>query len=270
MPPANPARPPKPRSPGGPAADGPQAPALRGPAVAVMARSPSGARAPKTRLADALPDEEDRRRLYTAFLTDVVSACRKVAGTTLRIAYTPDGGPFGFAPAGVARGELLAQRGVSLGDRERGVFEDLFRDGFSPVVVTGSDLPGLPAARIREALDRLATPPDRAVLGPAPDGGYYLLGLARPGTGRSVPDLFTGVRWSSPRTRADTVAAAARCGLPVELLDPWRDVDDATDLAELRITLAGGGAARAPATARVLQALATARRFRDAGPWNSG
>ena len=242
------------------AADGPEAPAPRGPAVVVMARSPRGARAPKTRLAGVLTDVEDRRRLYAAFLTDVVSACRTVAGTTVRVAYTPDGGPLGFAPAGIAGGELMPQRGTSLGDRERGVFEDLFRSGFSPVVVIGSDLPGLPAGRIGEAIDRLAAARDTAVLGPTPDGGYYLLGLARPGTGRAVPDLFTGIRWSSARTRADTVAAAERCGLQVVLLDPWRDVDDAADLAELRITLAGPGAGRAPATASVLQDLAARNR----------
>ena len=242
------------------AADSPEAPAPRGPAVVVMARSPRGARAPKTRLAGVLTDVEDRRRLYAAFLTDVVSACRTVAGTTVRVAYTPDGGPLGFAPVGIAGGELMPQRGASLGDRERGVFEDLFRSGFSPVVVIGSDLPGLPAARIGEAIDRLAAARDTAVLGPTPDGGYYLLGLARPGTGRAVPDLFTGIRWSSARTRADTVAAAERCGLQVVLLDPWRDVDDAADLAELRITLAGPGSGRAPATASVLQDLAARNR----------
>lgn len=233
--------------------------APRGPAVVVMARSPIGARAPKTRLAGVLPDVEDRRRLYAAFLTDVVSACRTAAAAAsaaVRVAYTPDGGPLGFAPAGVADGELLPQRGAGLGDRERGVFEDLFRGGFSPVVMIGSDLPGLPATRIGEALDRLAAAPGTAVLGPTPDGGYYLLGLARPGTGHPVPDLFTGVRWSGPRTRADTVAAAERCGLRVELLAPWRDVDDAADLAELRATLAGAGAGRAPATASVLRELA--------------
>ena len=227
----------------------------RGAAVVVMARSPSRGRAPKSRLTGVLPDEEDRRRLYAAFLTDVVAACRTVEGTTLRVAYTPDGGPHGFAPAGVATGELMPQRGDGLGERERGLFEDLFRDGFSPVAVIGSDLPGLPPARIREALARLAAERDTVVLGPSADGGYYLIGLARPRTGDAVPDLFTGIRWSSAWTRADTVAAAEGCGLRVELLDAWRDVDDTADLAALRAALAGGGAG-APATAAVLDELA--------------
>ena len=239
-----------------PAGDGADAPEPRGAAIVVMARSPSGARAPKTRLAGVLPSELDRRQLYTAFLTDVVSACRVVEGATLRVAYTPDGGPHGFAPAGIADRELMPQRGANLGDRERGVFEDLFRDGFSPVVLIGSDLPGLPAERIGEALGRLAARRDTVVLGPTADGGYYLIGLVRPRAGDPVPELFMDIRWSTAWTRADTVAAAERCGLQVGLLDPWRDVDDADDLARLRAALAGGGAGRAPATAARLRELA--------------
>ena len=239
-----------------PAGDGADAPVPRGAAIVVMARSPSGARAPKTRLAGVLPNQLDRRQLYTAFLTDVVSACRAVEGATLRVAYTPDGGPHGFAPAGIADRELMPQRGAGLGDRERGVFEDLFRDGFSPVVLIGSDLPGLPAKRIGEALGRLAAGRDTVVLGPTADGGYYLIGLVRPRAGDPVPELFTDIRWSTAWTRADTVAAAERCGLQVGLLDPWRDVDDADDLTRLRAALAGGGAGGAPATAALLRELA--------------
>ena len=253
--PTNPIRRPRPPARAG-AAGGRDAPRPRGAAVVVMARSPCGGRAPKTRLAGALPDEEGRRKLYAAFLTDVVAACRAVEGAVLRVAYTPDGGRRGFAAAGVGDGELMPQRGTGLGDRERGVFEDLFRNGFSPVVVIGSDLPGLPPERIRGALARLAARRDAVVLGPAGDGGYYLIGLVRPRPGDPVPDLFSGIRWSSAWTRADTVAAARRCGLGVELLEPWRDVDDAADLAALRTMLAGDGAGRAPATAAVLRTLA--------------
>ena len=243
--------------PGPETADDADVPAPRGAVVVVMARSPIGGRAPKSRLAGVLPDERDRRRLYTAFLTDVVSTCRTVEGATLRVAYTPDGGPHGFAPAGVADGELMPQRGAGLGNRERGVFEDLFRGGFSPVVLIGSDLPGLPAERMGEALARLDAAPDTVVLGPASDGGYYLIGLDRPGAGNPVPDLFTGVRWSSAWTRADTVAAARRCGAARRAagrVERYRRRGG--PLGRLRTALAGGGAGRAPATAALLRELA--------------
>ena len=226
----------------------------RGAAVVVLARSPEGARAPKTRLADALPDERHRRRLYAAFLADVVTGCGKVDGVTVRVAYTEDGGTGGFKEAGVADDQLLPQRGADLGDRERSVFERLFRDGFSPVVMIGSDLPTLPAARVVEALDHLRVSEDRVVLGPAHDGGYYLVGLAARSGDTPVPDLFTGIRWSSEWALADTVAAAHRCGLSVHLLGDWYDVDDQTGLTRLRAELATeDGARRAPTTARVLE-----------------
>ena len=228
----------------------------RGAAVVVMARSPEGARPPKTRLAAVLPDEQHRRRLYTAFLTDVVAGCGGVDGVTVRVAYTKDGGTGGFNEAGLADDQLMPQRGADLGDRERGVFEDLFRDGFSPVVMIGSDLPTLPPARVVEALERLRASDDRVVLGPADDGGYYLIGLVARTADTPVPDLFTGIRWSTEWARADTVAAATRCGLRVNLLGNWYDVDDEAGLTRLRAELATpAGASRAPATARVLRDL---------------
>ena len=226
--------------------------ATRGAAVVVMARSPDGLRPPKTRLAGVLPDEHDRRRLYAACLADVVAGCGTIDGVTLRVAYTEDGGTGGFDTAGVAEDQLMPQRGTDLGDRERGVFVDLFRDGFSPVVMVGSDLPTLPAQRVVDALDRLRAS-DRVVLGPANDGGYYLIGLAARTGVAAVPDLFTGIRWSTEWARADTVRAADRCGLTVDLLGDLYDVDDAASLTRLRGELATqDGARRAPATKRVL------------------
>ena len=227
--------------------------ATRGAAVVVMARSPDGARAPKTRLAGVLPDEHDRRRLYAAFLADIVASCGMVDGVTVRVAYTEDGGSGGFNKAGVAADQLMPQHGADLGHRERGIFEDLFREGFSQVVMIGSDLPTLPREHVVEAFDRLRASDDRVVLGPANDGGYYLIGLAARTGNESVPDLFTGIRWSTEWARADTVAAAARCGLAVDLLGDWYDVDDETGLTRVRTELATeDGARRAPSTKRVL------------------
>ena len=227
--------------------------ATRGAVVVVMARSPEGIRPPKTRLAGALPDEQARRRLYAAFLVDVVADCRTIDGVSVRVAYTEDGGTSGFDRAGVAEDQLMPQRGADLGERERGVFEDLFRDGFSPVVLIGSDLPTLPAERVVEALDRLRAADNRVVLGPANDGGYYLIGLAARSGDAAVPDLFTGIRWSTEWARADTVQAADRSGLTVDLLGDWYDVDDEAGLTRLRAELASqDGARRAPATKRVL------------------
>lgn len=228
----------------------------RGAAVVVMARSPLGARAPKSRLSGVLPKEADRRRLAAGFLEDVLSTCRSIDEAHLYVAYTVDGGTDGFDAVGATPDQLLPQRGDNLGDRERGVFEDLFGSGFSPVVMLGADLPTLPATQIQAAIDHLQADQNQVVLGPSEDGGYFLIGLARSTPGTAVPDLFSNIRWSTEWTYADTVDAAERCGLSVKRLPTWYDVDDATGLARLRAELATvSGRRQAPATTRICKEL---------------
>jgi rSAM/selenodomain-associated transferase 1 len=227
-----------------------------GAVIAVMTRSPQDPQGPKTRLANMFPLQENRRRLHTAFLTDIISTCRTLTGITLRVAYTVEGGTSGFRRVGVTDDQLIPQRGCDLGERERGIFEDLFSAGFSPVILIGSDLPNLPARRITEAINQLREHGDRVVLGPTVDGGYYLIGLATTHSQQPVPNLFAGIRWSDASTLTDTIAAARRCGLTVDLLESWRDIDNEDDLIWLRKKLTNQDhALRAPATKRILEEL---------------
>jgi hypothetical protein len=105
------------------------------------------------------------------------------------------------------------------------------------IVVIGSDTPHLPPERLTQALDAL----DRAdlVLGPAEDGGYYLIALRR-----FSPAIFEGVEWGSPRVLEQTRQAAARAGFSVELLAPFFDLDHWADLERLR-TCSGAPRTRA-------------------------
>ena len=144
-------------------------------AVVIMARAPFGGDPPKTRLAPAIPDGETRRRLYAAFLQDTVRSCRSLEGTSLRVAHTPDGGTDVFSALGIADKELVVQRGDNLGDREEGVFADLFAEGFTRVIMVGSDVPTLPVDHVRQAIDAVNS--QTVVLGPTTDGGYYLMAL---------------------------------------------------------------------------------------------
>ncbi len=94
-----------------------------------------------------------------------------------------------------------------------------------PVIIIGADIPGLTAHHIAGGFRLLGR--HDAVLGPAPDGGYWMIGLRR--GGRAVPArLFSGVRWSSPDALADTVASLAP--LDVGFAATLRDVDEAADL----------------------------------------
>ena len=230
-------------------------PESRDVAIAIMARSPAAGPAQiKTRLASSVRTESDRLALYTAFLADTIRAGRTVAGVTLRVAYTPEGGRDGFAALGVSDDELTPQRGANLGERERYLFEDLFVAGFSKVVVLGSDVPTLPVSHLSDAVARLGASPPSVVLGPSEDGGYYLIALSAAAPGGPVPDLFTNVRWGTASALDDTVRAAHTAGLRVELLPGWYDVDDEQGMARLRADIADPRqAARAAQTAAVLR-----------------
>jgi rSAM/selenodomain-associated transferase 1 len=120
---------------------------------------------------------------------------------------------------------FLAQRGATLGERMRNGASDLLARGFGCVVLVGADLPTLPAAYIVDALERLTQPRESLVLGPAEDGGYYLIGLTH-----VHDELFDGIPWGTPDVLRRTREAAAGLRLTVELLPIWYDVDLPSDL----------------------------------------
>lgn len=210
--------------------------------VAVMTRLPSAAgvdaptdvEGPKTRLIPVLPARHDREALQRAMLADVLAAARAVPGAIVRVAVPPGGDLQTMADLGVAPAHLLVQRGDTLGERERGVFGDLFRRGARQVVLVGSDLPLLTPGALAAAFDALARNPGHAVLGPASDGGYYLLGLDGP----TVPDLFTGVRFGTKYALMDTLRRCEFESRRVTFLEMLDDVDEPSDLERLRRTLA--------------------------------
>ncbi len=120
---------------------------------------------------------------------------------------------------------FLAQRGATLGERMRNGASDLVARGFGRVVLVGADLPTLPAAYVEDALERLTRPQESLVLGPAEDGGYYLIGLTH-----VHDELFDGIPWGTPAVLRRTQEAAAALRLTVELLPIWYDVDLPSDL----------------------------------------
>ena len=142
---------------------------------------------------------------------------------------------------------LICHADGNLGRVLLGAARELLAQGHSCVVLVNSDSPTLPAERLSEAIGHLSMSGDRVVLGPATDGGYYLIGLKT-----AHPRLFGDVRWGSEAVLAETLSRAKEIGLPAVELAPWYDVDDAESFATLRAELrgespefAGGGAARA-------------------------
>jgi rSAM/selenodomain-associated transferase 2/rSAM/selenodomain-associated transferase 1 len=212
-------------------------------ALVVMARVPSGG-AGKSRLARDLGG--DYVELKTALLLDTLDAVRGVADADLFVAVEP-ADSIGDMRALVGDGlELFPQEGDTLGDRMRNAFERLFVAGYSTVVMIGSDLPSLPASHVAQAFEYLRDRPDAVVIGPASDGGYYLIG-----TRRLWPALFTSIPWSTADVLKTTTSVAETCGLTVSFVSPWHDVDTLDDLR--RVLRDAHGATRTRAWAlRVL------------------
>jgi rSAM/selenodomain-associated transferase 1 len=115
----------------------------------------------------------------------------------------------------------------SLGTRMAQAFEAAFGAGAGRVVIIGTDCPGLNAALLRQAFEHLLS--HDLVIGPADDGGYYLLGM-----NKLEPALFLNKDWSTATVLPDTLADAARLGLRVAQLPTLHDVDSAQDLATWR------------------------------------
>jgi hypothetical protein len=115
-----------------------------------------------------------------------------------------------------------------LGQRLTRAFADGFAQGAPRIVVIGSDLPALTAALLREAFTRLRE--RDLVLGPAADGGYYLLGLRAGAWPRGAPSLFVDVAWGTSAVADQTRRRAARAALNVAEFGTLADVDRPEDL----------------------------------------
>lgn len=121
-------------------------------------------------------------------------------------------------------GETLVEQGEGdIGARMAAALEEAFRRGARRALLIGTDVPSLSRELLIEGFASLEE--HDLVLGPAQDGGYYLVGLDRP-----QPALFRSIAWSTPSVLATTVERAGVLGLSVRLLDTLGDVDTVADL----------------------------------------
>lgn len=181
----------------------------------------------KTRLAADL-GANPAAELYAAFQADLVDRFREF-GSRRVLCFSPDH-PTSAAFFSDLAGEnygLWPQPPGELGDRLAAFFNEEFAHGAERVVVIGSDSPTLPVDFVGRAFEQLTT--HDVVLGPATDGGYYLVGQ-----GRAAHPLFHNVNWSSSRVLEQTIAHVEASRLNLALLSPWYDVDTIDDLDLLR------------------------------------
>jgi rSAM/selenodomain-associated transferase 1 len=177
----------------------------------------------KTRLTS---DSDRAARIARAFLLDTIAS---LAGLPARrvLAFAPaDAGP-AFAALAGGRFDLVPQGDGDLGRRMADFIEGRLAEGAERIVLVGADSPTLPAVHVERAFAELNAAD--VVLGPATDGGYYLVGIAR-----RLPPIFDGVPWGTAAVLEATVARLVNPSWRLALLPPWYDVDTPDAWALLR------------------------------------
>jgi rSAM/selenodomain-associated transferase 1 len=225
-------------------------------AIAVMAKAPRPGRS-KTRLCPPVRPEH-AAWLSEGFLRDMFH------NIALASAHAPIAGYAAYAPAGTEaeiRELLPPDMSLVLADGSPEMPPDvqgfgrcllhaiqaLFARGHAAVCVLNSDSPTLPTACLVRAARALLDPDterDRIVLGPAEDGGYYLLGMRR-----VHAPLFADIAWSTATVADETRSRAETLGLEVVELPLWYDVDDAASLLRLMLEIGTGRPESFPAPA---------------------
>ena len=171
--------------------------------------------------------EELATGLYKNFVSDsliTLSSCE----ADLKICFDPSHSEEMFlAWLGIPY-SCLPQRGSDLGERMKNSFFDAWDQGYQHAVITGSDLPDLPGTFIQDAFLMLCK--DGAVIGPAFDGGYYLIGFRRD---TFLSEAFDGIPWGTETVYSKTHNRLKLGGVSIGTLPRWNDIDTPDDLRDL-------------------------------------
>jgi rSAM/selenodomain-associated transferase 1 len=200
-----------------------------GAAIGIICKTPQPGRS-KTRLVPLL-GARGAADLAGAFLRDTAAAIEAVPAAVGRsgyVIYSPQGSEAELRPLLPGRFGFLYRGDATLGVVLLSATEHLLAQGHDGVLLVNADSPTLPPLLLAAAVAALRAPGDRAVIGPATDGGYYLIGLKHPHA-----RLFDDIPWSSPGVMGATLERASEIGLPAAMLPTWYDVDDARGLAML-------------------------------------
>ncbi len=231
--------------------------------LAIFARYPEPGQV-KTRLARTI-GAKPAASLYEAFLKDIVHCSHGIA-QSLVIAVTPADETSrrwfqNWLPDGAV---LWSQPEGNLGRKQTLCFQDHLVQSGDRCVIIGSDSPTLPRDYVSQAFDLLKR--FDCVVGPAMDGGYYLLGLKETDGHQQPRDhgmfLFENIDWGGPHVLEQTVSNIKTAGRSLATLPAWYDVDTSSDLAMLRGHLAAakyaGESLDCPKTEKILALLETA------------
>lgn len=190
----------------------------KGYALIIFCKAPIG-RIVKTRLSPPL-SESQRLKLYLYLLEKNIKTLGNLPFTDTILYYTPPEGSRLFERYGL---KGFPQSGKNLGDRMYNALVDTFSHGYKRCVIVGVDLPEMSGEIVINAFSAL----DDAdlVIGPALDGGYYLIGMKKP-----MKEIFEDIPWSTSNTLKATLKKAESIGLSFHLTQPLSDLDTPEDL----------------------------------------
>jgi len=193
-------------------------------ALVIFAREPKLGKV-KTRLQCALPASVVLS-LYKEFVKDVLHMAGKVPCNERFIYYAGKGGSIPFLGKFQNRFRLKRQTGRDLGERMFNAFARCRKEGFDRVVIIGTDCLTIDAKEIERVFKYLRAYP--CVLGPALDGGYYLIGLSK-----LSKRVFTKIDWSSDKVLKQTLGQLKNLGYKSKLISKKDDIDNAASLSRV-------------------------------------
>ena len=210
-------------------------------AVGVMARAPSAAG--KTRLAPHLSSARlaALRAALLADTLDVIAAVAHTGSLDAVLFFTPAGAEREIAALTSHSFPCVCQSDGDLGQRMRSALEELLGPrSYDAAMLVGADIPLLNVRHLVEARDTLQSS-GGLVLGPADDGGYYLIGMTQVHDG-----LFEEIEWGTDSVLTDTLRAAERLGIEARLIGGTYDIDTIEDLRRLERDLESAASTVAP------------------------
>ena len=177
----------------------------------------------KTRLETHL-DQDKILSLYRCFVEDILSTLHRME-YPVSVCYWP---PERVVDMQAWLGSSLAycpQKGEDIGQRMQNAFTNAFANGVDHAILLGSDFPDLDPVILDQAFDALSQ--NDVTLGPAVDGGYYLIGF---NCHTFLKDIFTGIPWGTEQVLGETLKKIEHAGMKVHLLPEWQDIDTFEDL----------------------------------------
>lgn len=179
----------------------------------------------KKRLAESL-GEEAATNLYRAFIQDTLEAVQSL-DVPYHIAIHPPESQKQFVQWLGPSHQFIQQKGTNLGERLQNAFITMFKKGYQQVIALASDSPDLPVEILQNAVSSLQT--NKAVIGPASDGGYYLIGFSND---FFTTEFFVDIPWSSESVFHDTLLRIESKTNQNHILPEWEDIDTMSDLQE--------------------------------------